>query len=147
MPVRSITMVVGSCYSQVARVTTRLLRLLLRLGCEESRARMLVVASGELVTNIIEHGYREEPGGDIVVEVRVDEAEVHLRVRDRGRPVPPDLLDRIRAPEVDPDDVQGLPEGGMGLYIARQFFEHLEWKTRDGWNVLTASAPLRGAAA
>lgn len=147
MPVRTVSMVVGSCYSQVARVTSRLFKLLRRLGCDEDRAHLLVVASAELVTNIIEHAYREQLGGDIYVEMRVEGTDVHLRLQDRGTPVPATLVEDIRPPVVDPADVEGLPEGGMGLHIARQLFRQLEWKNLDGLNVLVASAPLHASAA
>lgn len=136
----SITMVVGSCYAQVARVTTRLVQMLRANGWDEGRAQMVAVAAAELVNNIIEHALGNEAGHDILVSATCQDGQLELRVVDHGAPVPIDLIDRIRAPEVDPEDVQGLPEGGMGLFIARQIFHRLDWTNQDGQNVLLATA-------
>ncbi len=142
MPLRSVTMVVGSCYAQVALITNRLFEILCGVGCEESRARLLVVGVAELVNNVIEHALDGRPDHDIVVEIQADEQQVHIRLTDRGAPAPPDLLHRVRPPRVDPDDIDGLPERGMGLYIASQLFERIDWQTRDGANILSVVAPL-----
>ncbi|MCA9570873.1 MAG: ATP-binding protein [Myxococcales bacterium] len=142
MSLRTVTLVVGSCYAQVALVTHRMLELLRSLGCDDTRAQLLVIGVGELVNNIIEHAFEERSGHDILVEIQADDVALHLRVTDHGRPVPDGLFEGVRAPRVDPDDVPGLPEGGMGLYIARQLFHQLDWRNQDGANVLSATALL-----
>jgi serine/threonine-protein kinase RsbW len=136
----AITMVVGSCYTHVAVITSRLVQLLRANGCAEERAQLLAVGTAELVNNIIEHAFAEEDGHDIIVEARVCDGELALRVTDHGRPVPADLIERIRAPRVDPACPAELPEGGMGLYIARQLFETLSWRNQGPCNVLLATA-------
>lgn len=136
----AITIIVGSCYGQVQIITARLVQLLRSNGCEESRAQMLAIGTAELVNNIIEHAHQNEPGHDILVEARAVDNELSLRLTDLGRPVPAGLLAQVRAPIVDPSRTAELPEGGMGLFIATQLFQTLDWRSQGPCNVLVATA-------
>lgn len=136
----AITLIVGSCYAQVQFITARLVQLLRSNGCEEDRAQLLAIGTAELVNNIIEHAHQNEPGHDILIEAKVIDGELSLRLTDHGRPVPADLLENISAPTVDPSRPADLPEGGMGLFIATQLFKTLDWRSLGPANVLTATA-------
>jgi anti-sigma regulatory factor (Ser/Thr protein kinase) len=135
-----VTVIVGSCYAQVATITTRLLHVLRSNGCSEDRAQMLAVGTAELMNNIIEHSLFDVPGSDIIVELAACDGRLELRVTDHGKPVPADLLSRINPPEVDPSHPELLPESGRGLYIASQLFSTLDWRNIGNCNVLHATA-------
>ena len=93
----------------------------------------LVLAVDEVVTNIIQHGYRGQPGEiDIEIERRPDAAVVY--VRDQAPP-----FDPTRLP--DPDitlPLEQRPEGGMGVYLARRSVDDMSHQVTDqGGNQLT----------
>ncbi|MFL5756211.1 MAG: ATP-binding protein [Chloroflexota bacterium] len=86
----------------------------------------LVQAVDEVVTNIVEHGYRGAPGR-VEVEVDVDagvDAEpgrIEVRIRDGCPPFDPDEV-----PEPDLDmPLERRPLGGMGVHLARALTDEM----------------------
>lgn len=81
----------------------------------------LVSAVSEIFNNIVIHGH---DGGDANarVSVRVDFGNhcVRVRIREWGRPFD------VRA--VPSPDLGALPEGGLGLHIARSFLDRLDYR-------------------
>ncbi|MEN0062403.1 MAG: ATP-binding protein [Myxococcota bacterium] len=137
----------SSRYEDICLGTEAVEGFAVRLGFPEEEAQMLAVATAELLNNVVEHAYREEPGHRIAITLHVQDDRMVLRVKDDGRPVPHGLLDGVSLPEVDPDDVSSLAEGGMGLFIATSVFECLSWVAcASGGNELNASVPLPVAA-
>ncbi|MCZ7603337.1 MAG: hypothetical protein M5R37_10725 [Melioribacteraceae bacterium] len=39
--------------------------------------------------------------------------------------------------EYDPEDIENLPEGGMGLYIIDQLMDEISYKVLDGVNIFS----------
>jgi signal transduction histidine kinase len=80
--------------------------------------RLEQVASN-LVSNAVDHG---DPATPVVVELEGGADEVVLRVRNRGPPVPPEVLAHLFEPfSRGPDEKSRKASGlGLGLYIARE---------------------------
>jgi serine/threonine-protein kinase RsbW len=93
----------------------------------------LVLAADEVVTNVIMHGYHDQPGR-IELEVETRPGVVILIVRDQ-------------APNFDPTSVPPpdltlplhlRPLGGMGMHLVRQSVDELYYETpAAGGNQLT----------
>jgi signal transduction histidine kinase len=80
--------------------------------------RLEQVASN-LVSNAVDHGDTDQP---VTVEITGDADTVSLSVRNRGPPMPPDVLSHLfepfaRGPEEQSRKGSGL---GLGLYISRE---------------------------
>lgn len=94
----------------------------------------------EAFNNAAVHAYRDLPPGDVEVEMRVDRRELEVEVSDFGR--------RFEPSGVPEPDLEALPEGGLGLFIIRNFMDRVRYESRAGRNVLTMSknlaAPSRG---
>lgn len=89
----------------------------------------------EIATNIIKYGYSEGTQGVIQLRCLLNqEKELHIVVRDQGRPFDPRNCS-------DPDlcgDVQNRTIGGLGLFLVREFSDYLSYHhdATSGWNEL-----------
>lgn len=79
-------------------------------GLDDSTVGAVRLAVSEAATNALVHGYRGK-GGMIRVEADLDEAELHIRVRDRGIGMEPRT------------DSPGL---GLGLPVIASVADHVE---------------------
>ena len=77
-----------------------------------------------LLSNAIKFSY---PGGSVVVRSRSRGAFVEFAIRDDGRGIPEDKLDRIfsRFEQVDSSDAREKGGSGLGLSISRSIVERL----------------------
>lgn len=98
-----------------------------RLG--EPGAGEIDLGLAEALSNIVRHGCAGQP--DAALELVCVESPDRwcLRVFDRGRPVPAELLRRDTSPvfDFDPDALDAIPEGGMGLALMRASFDDIDY--------------------
>ncbi|MFD0688695.1 ATP-binding protein [Actinomadura fibrosa] len=91
----------------------------------------LRLATDEIVTNIIMHGYRER-GGDIELRACADRAVIGVRVEDQAPPFDPG--ERLAA-AVPPDlPLADREIGGLGLLLAARSLDDLRYEFVDGRN-------------
>ena len=101
----------------------------------------------ELVSNTIRHGYANEPGHAIGLRLeRLGSSRIRVQIRDRGKPIPAEILDRHTHPlEFAVDDVGTLPESGLGLAMVRAAVDRFEYRTGpDADNVTVVEKALEG---
>jgi K+-sensing histidine kinase KdpD len=96
----------------------------------------------EVLANLLDNADKySPPGQDIVVDVRADQVEVILSVRDFGSGLPANDLDRVfdKFYRVDNSDSQAVYGYGLGLYICRRLIE------AQGGRIWAENAPEGGA--
>ncbi|MBA2538296.1 MAG: ATP-binding protein [Deltaproteobacteria bacterium] len=84
----------------------------------------VVSAFMEIFNNIAIHAYKRKGGGAIDIVMTPSERDLVIEVRDHGQafdidevaPLPPDL------------DEHSLPEGGMGIHIAKTMLDDLTYQ-------------------
>jgi len=109
-------------------------------GWPQRQIGEVVLALDEAVTNVIRHGYDNEPGNRIVVTAEVVEDPVEgpgieIRVRDFGRQVDPcEICGR------DLDDVR---PGGLGVHIIRAMNNFVEYEQATGGGMLLTMRKYR----
>ena len=80
----------------------------------------------EVLTNLLDNADKySPPGGNVAVEVRADQSEVTVSVRDAGSGLAPQDLDRVfeKYYRVDSSDSQSAYGYGLGLYVCRLLVE------------------------
>jgi PAS domain S-box-containing protein len=83
----------------------------------------------EVLTNLLDNADKYSPqGAPVEVEVRADQVEVTLAVRDAGRGLPPGSLEQVfeKFYRGDNSDSQSVYGYGLGLYVCRRLIEAQE---------------------
>jgi serine/threonine-protein kinase RsbW len=93
---------------------------------------------GESVNNAIKHAYGNESGHQVEITFTLYPKQFTLEISDTGRPMDPKYLPQNGAPclEFNPDDLDNLPEGRMGLAIINEIMDHVAYTTSEGTNKL-----------
>jgi serine/threonine-protein kinase RsbW len=92
----------------------------------------------EAINNVIEHGLGEGSGLAIIITVELHNDRVTIQISDQGRSIPAEMLERARGAAfvIDPDDLDGLPESGMGLRLIMHCADTITYTVKDGVNNL-----------
>jgi len=103
------------------------------LGLDPSDVYDILLAVNEMVTNIIVHGYRGQPG-TIEIALRPADDTLIIHLRDQAPPFDPT---RVPAPDLT-RPLHQRPPGGMGIHLTRRFIDTLSHRiTAEGDNELT----------
>ena len=115
----------------------------------------LQLALEETITNVINHGYRDQPPGTRHFTVEF------TALSDASLPGPSSALPSIRlvitddAPAYDPLaraevdtslPLEDRPIGGLGVHLVKKLMTHAAYAHRDGLNILTLERVLGSAA-
>jgi serine/threonine-protein kinase RsbW len=100
----------------------------------EDVAHRVISAFVEAFNNAVIHAYKDTTPGSVEVEMIVMRDRLRVVVSDRGHPFVPESV-----PEPDLD---ALPEGGLGLFIIRNFMDHVNYARVGDQNVLTMEKML-----
>lgn len=98
--------------------------------------------AAEVLANLLDNADKySPPGQDIVVDVRADQVEVIVSVRDFGPGLPASDLNRVfeKFYRADNSDAQAVYGYGLGLYICRRLIE------AQGGRIWAENAPDGGA--
>ncbi len=113
----------------------------LRLTADEAANLQLLLA--EVLNNVSEHAYPDDPTGLVELHLRREERNLVCRVVDTGRPMPADALPGARLPDFG-NSTDDLPEGGFGWFLIHTLARDLQYRRRDGRNVLTFEMAFDG---
>ena len=84
-------------------------------GCAEAVCNHVVIAVNEACMNIIQHGYRSDPTGEIELEFRNNDGVLEFTLHDQA---PAADID-----EVQPRDLDDLRPGGLGTHFIREIMD------------------------
>jgi len=82
------------------------------------------VAVSEAITNAIDHAYAPDAPGEITVRYKPAEGELTVEVEDSGTGFEPGKLEHTLP--------ASTPEGGLGLFLARELADHLKVESSPG---------------
>ncbi len=103
-------------------------------GLNDEQVYAVKLAVDEACTNIIEHAYGAEKGGDIECTCSADQACIRIMLRDHGTPFDPTL-----APNPDLTlDLEERPIGGLGVFLIKTLMDEIHYETLgESGNLLT----------
>ncbi len=97
-------------------------------------AHRLRLATDELVTNVLTHGYADGETGELELEGAVDPDRVWLRIVDTAAPFDPTVVPD--PPDLDRPLSERAP-GGLGLFLARTAVHDISYQWCRGRNITT----------
>ena len=132
MPEKTITF--QSSYNKVADICEESKKFLCENGADSHIANAVDICLMESLNNVIKHGYKGDQNREIELVIKYDHPELELKIIDSGL-----SRDNLVTPSLDfdPDDIENLPEGGMGLYIISQLMDKLDYITINGKNIFS----------
>jgi len=98
-----------------------------RVGLDRETAFDVRLATDEVVSNVIEHGYAGMPAGPITVRIHREPAQVTVIVEDLARPFDPALL----APVDTSAPIEQRRSGGLGWHLVHQVMDEVRHEARS----------------
>lgn len=99
-----------------------------QLGVSESALGDLRLVVDEAVTNVILHGYGNDPSKIVELHMECDGDAVIIRIRDHAETFDPS---NVSAPQLD-TALKDRPFGGMGIFLIRKMTDEAEFLPLPG---------------
>ncbi len=117
-PTRQIFVICSAEPLAVRAGLTAATGVLRQIGLDEDSVGSAELVIAELLNNIAEHAYADDPDGLIELRVDAHDGELRCHAKDRGLAMPDGVLPegKLADSNVAMDD---LPEGGFGWYLIR----------------------------
>lgn len=89
------------------------------------------LAAEEIITNIINHGYKNACG-EIIISCRINLVQAEVQVRDNAP-----RFDPLSLPEPKLDGtIEDRKIGGLGVFLVRQVMDEISYRYENRQNIL-----------
>ena len=88
------------------------------VGCNKQLTEKLVIAVNEACMNVIQHAYRGDDTGEIVMEILNNDSQIKFLLKDFADPVDLEC--------VKPRDLDDVRPGGLGTHFIREIMDECE---------------------
>jgi sigma-B regulation protein RsbU (phosphoserine phosphatase) len=122
------TLTVPANFKDIRVACDHLRTLLARNNAAPEDINLCELALQELLTNLVEHAYEDNPSGKITVTLTYQPDQLHIATKDSGTPAIVNLS-VVAMPE--PHE---LAEGGYGLAIIQSVMDEVKHTYENGWN-------------
>ena len=97
-------------------------------GIPENVSIKLEICLTEALNNVVKHSYKGVPGKNIGLLLTFLNYTLQISISDTGH-----ARENVQKPklEFDPEDIENLPEGGMGLFIIEEIMDETKYES-DG---------------
>jgi len=106
-----------------------------RVGFTYDDIEDLKIATSEAITNAVQHAYKEDETGEIVVGCALYEDKMEVMVADHGQSFNFDETKQLVGPYHENEDVLFLREGGLGLYLIETLMDEVKVHHEEGVTV------------
>lgn len=93
-------------------------------GCNSELTDKLVIALNEACMNVIQHAYKNDEPGEIVLKILNNGSHLIFRLTDFAAPID---LDSVK-----PRELEDLRPGGLGVYFIREIMDECRIGHLDG---------------
>lgn len=125
---------IRSEYENVNLINKSIRVFLQKESIQEHLCNAVEICLTEALNNVIKHAYHGDQTKSIEIAIKKESDILEIQIIDEGS-----SRTRLEIPELnfDPDDIENLPEGGMGLYIIKQLMDELSYYSINGKNYFT----------
>ena len=92
-------------------------------GCSPENLDCLIMAINEACMNIIQHAYKGDKNGEIILEFYRDDDVLIMRIHD--------FADKVDMDTIKSRDLDDIRPGGLGVHFIHQVMDSVEFKDRD----------------
>ncbi|MEM7051609.1 MAG: ATP-binding protein [Acidobacteriota bacterium] len=142
-PLRRIELLIESQLDNIPLLAASVNHICNYVGMNEMQRFEVELCTVEAVTNAVVHAYGGEAGHRVCVDVEAGPEELRICIRDRGRPMPAEARQVPQELEVDPEDIENLPERGRGLFLIHRLMDEVEVSSDATGNQLVLVKRLR----
>ncbi|MFQ5636905.1 MAG: ATP-binding protein [bacterium] len=134
MTPRRIKLVIKSSLENVSMIGYAVNKICSQIPLDEEESYQTELCICEACNNVIKHAYKNNPNHDVEVVVSLYADKIVFDICDSGV-----KLKEKPTPTLDfkPDDLEHLPEGGMGLFIMKNLMHQVDYRAKNGKNILT----------
>jgi anti-sigma regulatory factor (Ser/Thr protein kinase) len=98
------------------------------------------LAVEEVITNIINHGYKNGCG-EIIISCRINLYQAEVRIKDFAP-----RFDPLSLPEPELDGtIENRKIGGLGVFLIRQVMDEISYQYENGQNILVMKKRKTGS--
>lgn len=144
MDKKQITLAIESNMKDVFLIGLAVNKIASYIGWNELESYRLELCVVEAVNNAIIHAYNREPGNRVEVTLTLYPDRLVFDVCDTGKAMPGHFLQQsdMASIQFEPDDLDSIPEAGMGLAIMKDIMDRVDYKTAGGKNCLTMTKKI-----
>lgn len=96
-----------------------------RIGFDYDEIEDLKIAVSEAVTNVVHHAYKENDDGEIVIGCALYNEKIEIMVADYGNSFNFEEIKTKIGPYHLEESIEGLREGGLGLYLMETLMDEV----------------------
>jgi serine/threonine-protein kinase RsbW len=144
METRRLYLKIDSDLRCVSLVGVSIRAICLQEGLSEKDASEIELCVVEGTNNVIEHSYESKAGEEIALTLELSERDITIKISDRGKSMPEGLLQHLpQQLDFNPDHLDSVPEGGMGLILIKSMMNQVRYITQSGQNTLIMNRRTR----
>lgn len=120
-----------STYKNIEHLNQQLKAIYKSINITQKDIAELEIVYVEALNNIVKHAYLEDPNQKIIVELSIVSSFWNAKLIDFGIP-----RRNFDVPNLDfnPDDIDSLPESGMGLFLIHKLTDSAKYLVKDSCN-------------
>ncbi len=133
MEPKRITLSIDSTLKDVALIGLSINKICSQIPLTDVETYQIEACVVEAINNTIEHAYENKTGHRVDVHVSLHLDRIVFQVSDTGLSMKNTLSPSL---DFDPEDIENLPEGGMGLFIIHQVMDTVTYTSNTHKNTL-----------
>ena len=99
-----------------------------KFGFNDEEISKIALAVDEACTNVIKHAYKFDPGKEITVTIKGNDAEFEVSVLDSGKQFNPS---EVHSPDMK-EYLSHYRRGGLGVYLMKSLMDKIEYDIVPG---------------
>lgn len=125
---------INSEYKNVPDACDKVKEYCMEKGLPEFEAVKVEICLDEALNNVIKHSYKEHPGNRIDLTLSASDGFIRIDIIDYGESRKTVVKKEL---EFDPNDIENLPESGMGLFIIERYMDQTKYLADKEKNVFS----------
>jgi serine/threonine-protein kinase RsbW len=127
--IRQIKITIDSNLKNVSLVGTSINKLCSLLYLTKGECADIELCVVEAVNNAVKHAYENQGGNDVEIVFTIESDRLLIDILDSGKGME---MEKIQEPVFDVDDVESIPESGMGIHIIRSIMDEVSYIREHG---------------